>query len=109
MRVATSNCIQIPSQYDLLTVLELVELIEQHASELVAFSLSVLNAAHGGLLKTFLDPDISQDAGNWDLQGIAEKQLASQQGEDLIPRQHCTRQSDECCAHFSKAESCSST
>lgn len=84
MRVDQFGSTDIPGQYDLLTVLELVELIEHEASELVLFSESILNAAQSGLLGASTEPGFELDASGLNLKSFAETELATQQGEALI-------------------------
>lgn len=84
MRVDQFGSTYILGQYDLLTVLELVELIEHEASELVLFSESILHAAQSGLLAASTEPGFELEASGLCLKGFAETELATQHGEALI-------------------------
>lgn len=84
MSVDQFGCIDIPGQYDLLMVLELVELIKHEASELVLFSESILLASQSGLLVASIEPGFELEASGLSLKSFAETELATQQGEALI-------------------------
>lgn len=79
LRVDQFDSSEIPSQYDLLTVLELVELIEHEAALLVSFSERIMQAAHQGLMEAAEEPGFEMDASRWDFKMFAEGQLATEQ------------------------------
>jgi hypothetical protein len=65
----------IPSEYDYLTVQELVELIELDAKEFLDFSLRMLDAAHQGLMSAVEKPGFEMDASRWDFKAFADSHL----------------------------------
>ncbi|HDS1721621.1 hypothetical protein NPS53_08925 [Pseudomonas putida] len=69
----------IPGQYDLMTVFELVEMIELEATQLVSFSNKVIEAAHQGLMDAAEQPGFEMDATRWSLVTFAETRLGAEQ------------------------------
>lgn len=75
---------EIPTQYDSMTVLALVEMIEHDAGQLVSFSNRVMDAAHHGLMDAVDGPNFELDASRWELSTFAEERLASEQSADVL-------------------------
>lgn len=73
--VSTLSSESIPSEYDYMTVLELVELIEIDAHQLMAFGLLMLNSAHQGLMDAAEKPGFEMDASRWSLMDFADSHL----------------------------------
>lgn len=69
----------IPGQYDLMTVFELVEMIELEAAQLVSFSNTIISAAHQGLIDASDEPGFEMDASRWNLVAFAETRLGAEQ------------------------------
>jgi hypothetical protein len=65
----------IPSEYDYMTVGELVAMIESEASQLVAFAKTVLSAAHQGLQVAVNTSGFERDEARWDFNMLAEDHL----------------------------------
>lgn len=81
-QVGQLTYIGIPSEYELKTVLELVEMIQHEAANMLSFSNHVLNAAHQGLLDAIEAPGFEMDATRWSFESFAEGKLASEHGSD---------------------------
>lgn len=84
LQVGHLGATKIPGQYDLMTVLDLVEMIEHEATQLVAFSNRVIDAAHQGLMDAVEEPGFELDASRWNLSGFAEAQLANEYSQDIL-------------------------
>lgn len=84
IKVGQLGAIEIPGQYDFMTVLELVEMIEQEASQLVSFSNRVIEAAHRGMVIAVEEPGIELDTSQWSLSTFAETQLVSELSADVL-------------------------
>lgn len=65
----------IPSEYDYMTVGELVAMIEGEASQLVAFAQIILGAAHQGMLAAVEKSGVERNESRWDFNMLAEDQL----------------------------------
>lgn len=65
----------IPSEYDYMTVAELVALIESEATQMVDFAKTVLGAAHQGFKAAVNKPEFVLDEARWDFNVLAEDHL----------------------------------
>lgn len=76
----------IRDQYDGMTVLELVEMIEHEAAQLVSFSSRVVEAAHQGMKDAAEEHGFELEASQWNLVAFAEVRLATEHAQELITK-----------------------